>query len=37
MSMLEEQGISEKAPDSMFMTDPQRWLDSLEVSIRPRR
>ncbi len=31
-SVLGEQGIDEKAPDSVFMTDPQRWLDSLEVS-----
>ncbi len=31
-SVLKEQGIDEKAPDSVFMTDPQRWLDPLEVS-----
>jgi CARDB len=31
-SVLNEQGIDEKAPDSVFMTDPQRWLDPLEVS-----
>jgi hypothetical protein len=31
-SVLKDEGIGEKAPDSVFMTDPQRWLDSLEVS-----
>lgn len=31
-SALKDQGLNEKAPDSVFMTDPQRWLDSLEVS-----
>jgi CARDB len=31
-SVLKDQGINEKAPDSVFMTDPQRWLDPLEVS-----
>jgi hypothetical protein len=29
---LQNQGIDEKAPDSVFMTDPTRWLDSLQVS-----
>ncbi len=31
-SVLNDQGIDEEAPDSVFMTDPHRWLDSLEVS-----
>jgi hypothetical protein len=31
-SVLKDQEIDEKAPDSVFMTDPQRWLDPLEVS-----
>ncbi len=29
---LKNQGIDEKAPDSVFMTDPTRWLDPLQVS-----
>jgi hypothetical protein len=29
---LKDEGIDQKAPDSVFMTDPQRWLDPLEVS-----
>jgi hypothetical protein len=29
---LSEQGIDEKAPASVFMTDPTRWLDPLQVS-----
>jgi CARDB protein len=29
---LQDQGINEKAPDSIFLTDPQRWLDPLQVS-----
>jgi len=29
---LSDQGIDEKAPDSVFLTDPQRWLDPLQVS-----
>jgi CARDB len=31
-SALKDQGINEQVPDSIFMTDPTRWLDSLEVS-----
>jgi hypothetical protein len=31
-SELKDQGIDAQVPDSIFMTDPQRWLDSLEVS-----
>ena len=31
-TVLDDQGISEKAPESVFMTDPQRWLDPLEVA-----
>jgi hypothetical protein len=29
---LSDQGIDEKAPASVFMTDPTRWLDPLQVS-----
>jgi len=29
---LKNQGIDEKAPASVFMADPTRWLDSLQVS-----
>ncbi len=29
---LQDQGINEKAPDSAFLTDPERWLDPLQVS-----
>ena len=29
---LKDQGIDEKAPDSVFLADPQRWLDPLQVS-----
>ena len=29
---LDNQGISATVPDSVFMTDPQRWLDPLQVS-----
>jgi hypothetical protein len=29
---LKDQSIDEQVPDSVFLTDPQRWLDSLEVS-----
>jgi outer membrane lipoprotein-sorting protein len=29
---LSNQGINEKAPASVFMTDPTRWLDPLQVS-----
>jgi len=29
---LANQGINEKAPASVFMTDPTRWLDPLQVS-----
>jgi hypothetical protein len=29
---LQAQGIDEKAPASVFMTDPTRWLDPLQVS-----
>jgi hypothetical protein len=31
-SVLDDQGIQEEAPASVFMTDPRRWLDPLEVS-----
>jgi hypothetical protein len=31
-TVLEDQDINEKAPESVFMTDPQRWLDPLEVA-----
>jgi CARDB len=31
-SVLQDQGINEKAPDSTFLSDPQRWLDPLQVS-----
>lgn len=31
-SELSNQGIDEKAPASVFMTDPTRWLDPLQVS-----
>jgi hypothetical protein len=31
-SELANQGIDEKAPASVFMTDPTRWLDPLQVS-----
>jgi hypothetical protein len=31
-SVLKDEGIDEPAPDSVFMTDPRRWLDPLEVS-----
>ncbi len=31
-SELSDQGIDEKAPASVFMTDPTRWLDPLQVS-----
>jgi hypothetical protein len=31
-SVLQDQEINEKAPESVFMTDPQRWLDPLEVA-----
>lgn len=31
-SQLSEQGIDEKAPDSVFITDPSRWLDPLQVA-----
>jgi hypothetical protein len=30
--VLSDQGIDEKAPASVFMTDPSRWLDSLQVA-----
>jgi hypothetical protein len=29
---LSDQGLDEKAPASVFMTDPTRWLDPLQVS-----
>ena len=29
---LQNQGIDEKAPASVFMADPTRWLDPLQVS-----
>jgi len=29
---LSDQGIDEKAPASVFMTDPSRWLDPLQVA-----
>jgi hypothetical protein len=29
---LSDQGIDEEAPASVFMTDPTRWLDSLQVA-----
>jgi CARDB protein len=31
-TVLKDQGINEQAPESVFMTDPQRWLDPLEVA-----
>jgi CARDB len=31
-TVLQDQGIDEKAPESTFLTDPQRWLDPLQVS-----
>jgi hypothetical protein len=31
-SVLQDQGINETAPESVFISDPQRWLDPLEVS-----
>ena len=31
-AVLEDQGIDERAPESIFLTDPERWLDSLEVT-----
>jgi hypothetical protein len=31
-SVLSDQGIDEKAPASVFMTDPSRWLDPLQVA-----
>lgn len=31
-SVLSDQGIDEKAPASVFMTDPTRWLDPLQVA-----
>ena len=31
-AQLQDQGIDEKAPASVFMTDPTRWLDPLQVS-----
>ena len=31
-SGLKDQGIGEKAPDSTFLPDPERWLDPLQVS-----
>jgi hypothetical protein len=31
-SVLSDQGIDEKAPASVFMTDPGRWLDPLQVA-----
>src|SRR5205823_3871632 len=30
--VLKDQGINDQAPESVFMTDPQRWLDPLEVA-----
>ena len=34
---LQNQGINEKAPASVFMADPTRWLDPLQVIDRARR
>ncbi len=31
-AVLEDQGIDERAPESIFLTDPERWLDSLQVT-----
>jgi hypothetical protein len=31
-SVLSDQGIDEQAPASVFMTDPSRWLDPLQVA-----
>jgi CARDB protein len=31
-AVLQDQGINERAPESVFLTDPERWLDSLQVS-----
>jgi len=31
-SQLSDEGIGEKAPASVFMTDPNRWLDPLQVA-----
>jgi septal ring-binding cell division protein DamX len=31
-TVLSDQGIDEKAPASVFMTDPTRWLDPLQVA-----
>jgi hypothetical protein len=31
-AVLEDEGIDEKAPESIFLTDPERWLDSLQVT-----
>jgi CARDB protein len=31
-AVLENQGIDERAPESIFLADPQRWLDSLQVT-----
>jgi hypothetical protein len=31
-AVLEDEGIDEKAPESVFLTDPERWLDSLQVT-----
>jgi hypothetical protein len=31
-AVLEDQGIDEKAPESVFLTAPERWLDSLQVT-----
>lgn len=29
---LEDQGVDERAPESVFLTAPERWLDSLQVT-----
>jgi hypothetical protein len=31
-AVLEDQGIDERAPESVFLADPERWLDSLQVT-----
>jgi CARDB protein len=31
-AVLEDEGIDEKAPESVFLTDPERWLDALQVT-----
>jgi hypothetical protein len=31
-AVLEDQGIDERAPESVFLTSPERWLDALQVT-----